>query len=338
MTSISHSQCSSEIISNGSFDSVPGKETTADGWLEVATPDLNHPDFDLQSNDGFDWIGKPLESEDGGSWQNIFVIESIEQDVVLEVGMKYYLSFYYATQPIGTLDFQPAIIFDNFGGLNFFIDDSLYYSTSLDTTFYTWEEDCFSFIASSETSTLRIMGFGDAYMGVDGVCISEDILKIDIGEDQILCQGKELELKIDDTIRSNQFIWSTGSTEESISVIDQGYYWLEVYDQCQVARDSVYINLIQCDCKLYIPNIISLSSDDENSNFGLRSACNVINFQLSVYDRWGNLIFTSLNIDDYWDGNYKGSRVEQGAYMVNFEAEFESGEILKDTEVITVLR
>lgn len=100
----------------------------------------------------------------------------------------------------------------------------------------------------------------------------------------------------------------------------------------------LYVSLVQCDCKLYIPNIISLSSDDENSNFGLRSACNVINFQLSVYDRWGNLIFSSLNIDDYWDGNYKGSRVEQGAYMVNFEAEFESGEILKDTEVITVLR
>jgi gliding motility-associated-like protein len=34
-----------------------------------------------------------------------------------------------------------------------------------------------------------------------------------------------------------------------------------------------------------------------------------------VYNRWGELIFNSKNINDSWDGTYKDQKCEMGTYF-----------------------
>ena len=43
---------------------------------------------------------------------------------------------------------------------------------------------------------------------------------------------------------------------------------------------------------------------------------NIGKFQISIYDRWNNLIYSSNSIAEPWDGNYKtGQSVKSGLYV-----------------------
>ena len=39
------------------------------------------------------------------------------------------------------------------------------------------------------------------------------------------------------------------------------------------------------------------------------------NFEMNIYDRYGVLVFRSLNTDDAWDGRFQDAKVPAGAYV-----------------------
>ena len=46
---------------------------------------------------------------------------------------------------------------------------------------------------------------------------------------------------------------------------------------------------------------------------------NVVNFNIKIFDRWGEQLFESDSIDKYWDGKFNTKKVQQGAYYYNIE-------------------
>jgi gliding motility-associated-like protein len=61
-------------------------------------------------------------------------------------------------------------------------------------------------------------------------------------------------------------------------------------------------------------------------------------FELQIYNRWGELIFITNNIDEGWDGTYKGNRMPEGTYV--FIARFidQAGRTLKHSGNVVLLR
>jgi gliding motility-associated-like protein len=59
---------------------------------------------------------------------------------------------------------------------------------------------------------------------------------------------------------------------------------------------------------------------------------------LEIYDRWGHKVFQTDNIDEGWDGNYKGQPVPLESYGYYFKGECMQGDkiILKGN--ITILQ
>ena len=59
---------------------------------------------------------------------------------------------------------------------------------------------------------------------------------------------------------------------------------------------------------VYVPNAFSPNNDGSNdvlSFFRKDNYC-VEQFELTIYDRWGEKVFETTNISDSWDGMYKG--------------------------------
>lgn len=54
-----------------------------------------------------------------------------------------------------------------------------------------------------------------------------------------------------------------------------------------------------------------------NDSWGIYSDCidNISNFQLQIFDRWGNLIFRSDQPDGFGDGRKGGLAVNPGVYI-----------------------
>lgn len=67
---------------------------------------------------------------------------------------------------------------------------------------------------------------------------------------------------------------------------------------------------------LYVPNAFSPNDDFVNDLFGAKGE-GVVEFLLFVFDRWGNLVFTADDINDWWDGTFKSDTdlVQQDVFV-----------------------
>jgi gliding motility-associated-like protein len=86
--------------------------------------------------------------------------------------------------------------------------------------------------------------------------------------------------------------------------------------------DTVQIRVYHLECDepfVYIPNAFTPNGDGVNDLFRLRSKI-VETMLLQVYDRWGELVFETTNIDDGWDGTFRGKPCDPGIYVFYVEA------------------
>ena len=50
------------------------------------------------------------------------------------------------------------------------------------------------------------------------------------------------------------------------------------------------------------------------------SCLNYVDFELNIYNAYGNNLFNTTNPDEGWDGTYKGQTIQQGTYVVTIFA------------------
>jgi len=68
--------------------------------------------------------------------------------------------------------------------------------------------------------------------------------------------------------------------------------------------------------QLYVPNAFSPNNDAMNEVFMpiITSGKPLTHYQLSIFDRWGEIVFETNDLNHSWDGNYKGSKMPDGLY------------------------
>lgn len=67
---------------------------------------------------------------------------------------------------------------------------------------------------------------------------------------------------------------------------------------------------------LYVPNafIPSINGRTNNEVFKV-SAINITDFSIAIYNRWGETVFTSNDVNFEWDGTMNGNKVGDGTYV-----------------------
>jgi gliding motility-associated-like protein len=58
----------------------------------------------------------------------------------------------------------------------------------------------------------------------------------------------------------------------------------------------------------------------------------------TIYNRWGNKVYSSTNIDAGWDGTYNDVAQPLGVYMYVIDAVSDSGRLLKMQGNVTLIR
>lgn len=92
---------------------------------------------------------------------------------------------------------------------------------------------------------------------------------------------------------------------------NQFVYYVETDYGCKY-YDTIHISTKLC---LTIPNVLALSSKEGNDKFFINTG-DVKEFKCSIYNRWGNLMFTSTDVHEGWDGKTKsGKLAEEGTYF-----------------------
>jgi len=118
----------------------------------------------------------------------------------------------------------------------------------------------------------------------------------------------------------SSYLWNTGDTTESIVVNAEGMYSVEMESPVGcIGSDSVFVKLVSeeiPDFEIYMPNAFSPNGDGLNDIFKAVYKHDYISkYYLSIYNRWGQIIFECNDIDCGWDGTYKGKPSPNGAYI-----------------------
>lgn len=87
---------------------------------------------------------------------------------------------------------------------------------------------------------------------------------------------------------------------------------------------------------VYIPNAFSPNGDGLNDVFGVKGH-GVTEFDLKVYDRWGEMIFQSSDPNLGWDGTYKGRLAQHGVYVYEVTASNETSSKFHKKGTVTLV-
>jgi gliding motility-associated-like protein len=131
--------------------------------------------------------------------------------------------------------------------------------------------------------------------------------------DTSLCEGRVLRIELPEYWETD-YLWQDGQNDHIRNLSDSGLYIVNASNPCGSSTDSFQLELRDCNCTLYLPNAFSPNGDGINDEFAIISRCALREFELLIYDRWGQNIFRSTNISQGWDGRFKGEMMPVGAY------------------------
>ena len=131
-------------------------------------------------------------------------------------------------------------------------------------------------------------------------------------KDTTLCITQTL--KLDATYPLSDYLWQDGSTDPNYSVNKAGTYTVTVSNKCGSATDSSVVNYENCACKFYVPSAFTPDNNGVNDFFKPKYQCLYSDYELKIYNRWGQIVFASNNADRGWDGNFNHYPQPQGTY------------------------
>ncbi len=81
--------------------------------------------------------------------------------------------------------------------------------------------------------------------------------------------------------------------------------------------------------RIFVPNAFHPGGQEDNHTFRPKGMY-VMEYSLSIMNRWGQILFTSDNMEEGWDGTYGGSPVPDGQYfyIINYKGTDGKGERL----------
>lgn len=155
------------------------------------------------------------------------------------------------------------------------------------------------------------------YLGCDSVITTNLTVKplplINLGYDTTICQGSIFILNA--SFPNATYLWQDNSINQVFSVIQQGLYWvIATVDSCS-SNDSINITFNDCEVILKLPNIITPNNDNSNDFFVPLQTKNISKMKTQIFNRWGNLVYETENIQIEWNGKHKANLVADGVYF-----------------------
>jgi gliding motility-associated-like protein len=125
---------------------------------------------------------------------------------------------------------------------------------------------------------------------------------LELGNDTAILQG--CTITIDAGNDMDQYLWNNGSIDQSLTVSTKGIYFVEITkDNCK-STDSIFIDVIPA--VIALPNAFSPNGDGLNDVFKAKIAGKIGDFQLAIFNRYGQRVFFSEDPEIGWRGKYNG--------------------------------
>ncbi len=173
-------------------------------------------------------------------------------------------------------------------------------------------------------------------------CKKSDTIKINynlkprltLGPDQLICPGNTITLNpaLDPAW---QLRWQDGSSNPIYIVTQPGLYNLVATNTCGTTSDAIQI--LKGLCSVYIPNAFTPNGDGKNDLFKAFGTELVTDFDLKIFNRYGQIVFTTTDKYKGWDGKLNGQDSPGGGFIYLLAYKESSSAELKVTKGTFIL-
>ncbi len=141
---------------------------------------------------------------------------------------------------------------------------------------------------------------------------------ITLGADTMICTGETLTL-VPITVIPD-YTWYDGTIGGEKVIDETGQYSVTATtDDCQMVGDTIEVMVGFCDqCEPVVPSAFSPNNDNTNDQFRVLfniDKCRLVNFEMLIFNRWGEQVFETRSADEAWDGRYKGNPAPSDVYV-----------------------
>ncbi|MBS1668860.1 MAG: gliding motility-associated C-terminal domain-containing protein [Bacteroidetes bacterium] len=144
--------------------------------------------------------------------------------------------------------------------------------------------------------------------------------KVNAGVDLLTCLGFPIQLN---ATGASTYSWSPAvgldnpNKPNPIATIDSTTTYIVFGTDSNgcTASDAITVSVSKSGLASFaVPNAFTPNGDGLNDCFGIRKWGPVTVIEFSIFNRWGQLVFSTKNPTDCWDGTYNGKMQEVGGY------------------------
>jgi gliding motility-associated-like protein len=134
-----------------------------------------------------------------------------------------------------------------------------------------------------------------------------------LGNDTSVCNREGLRLKV--AVPNVHYQWQDNSTDSIYYALASGTYSVTITNSCGSASDAIKVEVHVDECELAVPTGFTPNGDGVNDLFRGITKCPTSQYNMHVFNRWGEQVFETKNVSDGWDGSFRGVRQPMDVFV-----------------------
>lgn len=163
---------------------------------------------------------------------------------------------------------------------------------------------------------------------------------VSLGKDTTICNFQTLKIAASGGHGQN-YLWNTGITDSFIHVNKAGLYTVTASNKCGDTTTAIVVAVENCSQDIHFPTAFTPNRDGRNDIFkaAFLQGVAVFDYQLQVYNRWGEMVFSTKDLNKGWDGRIRGREQQTDVYVwIATYRTSVNGSIEQKKGIITLIR
>ncbi|HET6243383.1 MAG: gliding motility-associated C-terminal domain-containing protein [Bacteroidetes bacterium] len=164
---------------------------------------------------------------------------------------------------------------------------------------------------------------------------------VDAGKDTTILLGTSAQLN---AIGGVKYAWNSESSLSCLNCaspnanpkVSTTYYVMLTGDNGCKSIDSVTV-FVDPNLLVFVPNIFSPNGDGNNDILYIRGK-GIKSINLYIYNRWGEKVFESSDLNQGWDGTFRGQQLPPSVFVFYLDAFLETNQRIIQKGDITLIR
>jgi gliding motility-associated-like protein len=183
------------------------------------------------------------------------------------------------------------------------------------TATYLWQDNTTQpTFTATQAGTYRVTVTNNGCSKSDTVVIqNKQVPQFTLGTNITICPSQTVVLNPGLTAPSLTYLWQDGSTSAQYTITSAGTYFVDVTNNCGTTRGIA--NVTVGVCKFWMPNSFTPNGDGRNDVYRPAGSAVVSNYNMQIFNRYGEKIFETKDATKGWTGMYKNKKQPTGTYV-----------------------